>query len=157
MYRYVTLISPRCSCHNIWIHEHVLPTKLGPSCPFLPWKAKETTFLGLRTVIAPVREAEYHGCFGCSRSTKSGCHRMQMTGSTLKRDFGTLLTRAGLLCCNFLGQPGSVSKFPPLFWVKLWVGWVGRGYTEISRYFPASWINWVTLVTKKKLLYSLRF
>ena len=65
--------------------------------------------------------------------------------------------RAGLLCCNFFGQPGSVSKFPPLSWVKLWVGWVGRGYTEISRYFPASWINWVTLVTKIKLLYSLRF
>ena len=65
--------------------------------------------------------------------------------------------RAGLLCCNFFGQPGSVSKFPPLLWVKLWVGWVGRGYTEISRYFPASWINWVTLVTKIKLLYSLRF
>ena len=64
--------------------------------------------------------------------------------------------RAGLLCCNF-GQPGSVSKFPPFVWVKLWVGWVGRGYTEISRYFPASWINWVTLVTKIKLLYSLRF
>ena len=40
---------------------------------------------------------------------------------------------------------------------KLWVGWVGRGYTEISKYFPASWINWVTLVTKIKLLYSLRF
>ena len=65
--------------------------------------------------------------------------------------------RAGLLCCNFFGQPGSVSKFPPLLWVKLWVGWVGRGYTEINRYFPASWINWVTLVTKIKLLYSLRF
>ena len=65
--------------------------------------------------------------------------------------------RAGLLCCNFFGQPGSVSKFPPLLWVKLWVGWVGRGYTEISRYFPASWIYWVTLVTKMKLLYSLRF
>ena len=65
--------------------------------------------------------------------------------------------RAGLLCCNFFGQPGSVSKFPPLLWVKLWVGWVGRGYTEISRYFPASWINCVTLVTKIKLLYSLRF
>ena len=43
------------------------------------------------------------------------------------------------------GQPGSVSKFPPFLWVKLWVG---RGYTEITRYFPASWINWVTLVTK---------
>ena len=55
------------------------------------------------------------------------------------------------------GQPGSVSKFPPLLWVKLWVRWVGRGYTEISRYFPASWINWVTLVTKTKLLYLLRF
>ena len=65
--------------------------------------------------------------------------------------------RAGLLCCNFFGQPGSVSKFPPFVWVKLWVGWVGRGYTKISRYFPASWINWVTLVTKIKLLYSLRF
>ena len=65
--------------------------------------------------------------------------------------------RAGLLCCNFFGQPGSVSKFPPFVWIKLWVGWVGRGYTEISRYFPASWINWVTLVTKIKLLYSLRF
>ena len=63
----------------------------------------------------------------------------------------------GLLCCNFFGQPGSVSKFPPFLWVKLWVGWVGRGYTEIIRYFPASWINWVTLVTKIKLLYSLRF
>ena len=47
--------------------------------------------------------------------------------------------------------------FPPFLWVKLWAGWVGRGYTEISRYFPASWINWVTLVTKIKLLYSLRF
>ena len=23
------------------------------------------------------------------------------------------------------GQPGSVSKFPPFLWVKLWVGWVG--------------------------------
>ena len=65
--------------------------------------------------------------------------------------------RAGLLWSNFFGQPGSVSKFPPFLWVKLWVGWVGRGYTEISRYFPASWINWVTLVTKIKLLYSLRF
>ena len=65
--------------------------------------------------------------------------------------------RAGLLWLNFFGQPGSFSKFPPLLWVKLWVGWVGRGYTEISRYFPASWINWVTLVTKIKLLYSLRF
>ena len=65
--------------------------------------------------------------------------------------------RAGLLWSNFFGQPGSVSKFPPFLWVKLWMGWVGRGYTEISRYFPASWINWVTLVTKKKLLYSLRF
>ena len=54
---------------------------------------------------------------------------------------------------NFFGQPGSVSKFPPFLWVKLWVGWVGRGYTEISRYFPASWINWVTLVTKKKLVF----
>ena len=62
-----------------------------------------------------------------------------------------------LLCCNFFGQPGSVSKFPPFLWVQLWVGWVGRGYTEISRYFPASCINWVTLVTKIKLLYSLRF
>ena len=65
--------------------------------------------------------------------------------------------RAGLLSSIFFGQPGSVSKFPPFLWVKLWVGWVGRGYTEISRYFPASWINWVTLVTKIKLLYSLRF
>ena len=68
-----------------------------------------------------------------------------------------LPSKSTLLCCNFFGQPGSVSKFPPLLWVKLWVGWVGRGYTEISRYFPASWINWVTLVTKIKLLYSLRF
>ena len=48
------------------------------------------------------------------------------------------------------GQPGSVSKFPPFLWVNLWVEWVGRGYTEITRYFPASWINWVTLVTKIK-------
>ena len=55
------------------------------------------------------------------------------------------------------GQPGSVSKFPPLLWVKLWVGWVGKGYTEISKYFPTSWINWVTLATKTKLLYLLRF
>ena len=59
--------------------------------------------------------------------------------------------RAGLLWSNFFGQPGSVSKFPPFLWVKLCVEWVGRGYTEISRYFPALWINWVTLVTKKKL------
>ena len=55
------------------------------------------------------------------------------------------------------GQPGSVSKFPPFLWVKLWVWWVGRVYTEITRYFPASWINWVTLVTKIKLLFALRF
>ena len=69
----------------------------------------------------------------------------------------SIVLSAGQLCCNFFGQPGSVSKFPPFFWVKLWVGWVGRGYTEISRYFPASGINWVTLVTKIKILYSLRF
>ena len=64
---------------------------------------------------------------------------------------------AGLLRCIFFGQPGSVSKFPPFLWVKLWVGWVGRGYIEISRYFPALWINRVTLVTKIKLWYSLRY
>ena len=29
------------------------------------------------------------------------------------------------------GQPGSVSKFPPFLWVKLWVGWVGRGYRRV--------------------------
>ena len=81
--------------------------------------------------------------FSCYSRPSSGCHWPALC--------------AGLLCCNFFGQPGSVSKFPPLLWVKLWVGWVGRGYTEISRYFPASWINWVTLVTKIKLLYSLRF
>ena len=63
--------------------------------------------------------------------------------------------RAGLLWSIFFGQPGSVSKFPPFLWVKLWVGWVGRGYIEISRYFPALWINRVTLVTKIKLWYSL--
>ena len=55
------------------------------------------------------------------------------------------------------GQPGSVSKFPPFLWVNLWVGRVGRGYIEISRYFPASWINRVTLVTKITILYSLGF
>ena len=55
------------------------------------------------------------------------------------------------------GQPGSVSKFPPFLWVKLWVGRVGKGYTEISRYFLASWINRVTLVTKIKLWYSLGY
>ena len=65
--------------------------------------------------------------------------------------------RAGLLRCNFFGQPGSVSKFPPFLWVKLWVGWVGRGYIEISGYFPALWINRVTLVTKIKLWYSLGY
>ena len=65
--------------------------------------------------------------------------------------------RAGLLRWNFFGQPGSVSKFPPFLWVNLWVGWVGRGYIEISRYFPALWINWVTLVTKIKLWYSLGY
>ena len=54
-------------------------------------------------------------------------------------------------------QPGSISKFPPLLWVKLWVGWVLMVYIVISRYFPASWINWVTLFTKIKLLYSLGF
>ena len=57
----------------------------------------------------------------------------------------------------FFGQPGSVSKFSPFLWVKLWVGWVGRGYIEISRYFPALWINRVTLVTKTKLWYSLGY
>ena len=65
--------------------------------------------------------------------------------------------RAGLLRCNFFYQPGSVSKCPPFLWVKLWVGWVGRGYIEISRYFPALWINRVTLVTKIKLWYSLGY
>ena len=64
---------------------------------------------------------------------------------------------AHLLRCNFFGQPGSVSKFPPFLWVKLWVGWVGRGYIEISRYFPILWINRVTLVTKIKLWYSLGY
>ena len=56
--------------------------------------------------------------------------------------------RAGLLRCIFFVQPGSVYKFPPFLWVKLWVGWVGRGYIKISRYFPSLWINRVTLVTK---------
>ena len=65
--------------------------------------------------------------------------------------------RAGLLWLNFFGQSGSVSKFPPFVCVKLWVGWVGRGYIEISRYFPALWINRVTLVTKIKLWYSLGY
>ena len=60
--------------------------------------------------------------------------------------------RAGLLWLNFFGQSGSVSKFPPFLCVKLWVGWVGRGYIELSRYFPALWINRVTLVTKIKTL-----
>ena len=58
---------------------------------------------------------------------------------------------------HFFGQPGSVSKFPPFLCVNLWVGWVGRGYIEISRYFPALWINRVTLVTKIKLWYSLGY
>ena len=58
---------------------------------------------------------------------------------------------------QFFGQPGSVSKFPPFLWVKLWVGWVGRGYIEISRYFPALWIIRVTSVTKIKLWYSLGY
>ena len=66
-----------------------------------------------------------------------------------------LLELAILLWLNFFGQSGSVSKFPPFLCVKLWVGWVGRGYIEISRYFPALWINRVTLVTKIKLWYSL--
>ena len=52
---------------------------------------------------------------------------------------------------QLFGQPGSLSKFPQFLWVKLWVGWVGRGYIEISRYFPALWINQVTLVTKKTI------
>ena len=64
---------------------------------------------------------------------------------------------AGLLWSNFFGQPGSVSKFPPFLCVKLWVGWVGRGYIEISRYFPALWIIRVTLVTKIKLWCSLGY
>ena len=65
--------------------------------------------------------------------------------------------RAGLLRCDFFGQPGNVSKFSPFLWVKLWVGWVGRGYIEINRYFPALWINRVTLVTKIKHWYSLGY
>ena len=48
-------------------------------------------------------------------------------------------------------------NFHHFLWVKLWVGWVGRGYIEISRYFPALWINRVTLVTKIKLWYSLGY
>ena len=92
-------------------------------------------------------------------STASIDHRSAVCVSNCFRHVSCIwpALRAGLLCCNFFGQPGSVSKFPPFLCVKLWVGWVGRGYTEISRYFPASWINWVTLVTKIKLLYSLRF
>ena len=34
------------------------------------------------------------------------------------------------------GQPGSVSKFPPLLWVKLWVGWVGRDIQKLADIFP---------------------
>ena len=67
------------------------------------------------------------------------------------------LRSAQVYWVQFFGQPGSVSKFPPFLWVKLWVGWVGRGYTEISRYFSALWINRVTLVTKIKLWYSLGY
>ena len=87
------------------------------------------------------------------------CEDISVGGGCLRQGYFAYWPahRAGLLWLNFFGQPGSVSKFPPLLWVKLWVGWVGRGYTEISRYFPASWIDWVTLVTKIKLLYSLRF
>ena len=48
----------------------------------------------------------------------------------------------------FLVSQEVFLNFQQFLWVKLWVGWVGRGYTEISRYFPASRINWVTLVTK---------
>ena len=80
---------------------------------------------------------------------------VQGTDKSIHRYWPAL--RAGLLRCNFFGQPGSVSKFPRFVWVKLWVGWVGRGYIEISRYFPALWINRVTLVTKTKLWYSLGY
>ena len=44
-----------------------------------------------------------------------------------------------------------------LIFASVWVGWVGRGYIEIRRYFPALWINRVTLVTKIKLWYSLGY
>ena len=100
-----------------------------------------------------------YGSWICVRvaGTKSNGYQSSNTSNGHQGDID--LRTAQVYCDPIFsfGQPGSVSKFPPFLWVKLWVGWVGRGYTEISRYFPASWINWVTLVTKKKLLYSLRF
>ena len=89
-------------------------------------------------------------------ATSNGSWRQGIKGETTCTVYWPA-HRAGLLRCNFFGQPGSVSKFPPFLWVKLWVGWVGRGYIEISRYFPALWINRVTLVTKIKLWHSLGY
>ena len=44
--------------------------------------------------------------------------------------------RAGLLCCNFFGQPGSVSKFPPFLWVNCgWGGW-GGDIQKLADIFP---------------------
>ena len=57
----------------------------------------------------------------------------------------------------FLVSQEVYLNFHHFWWVKLWVWWVGRGYIEISRYFPALWINRVTLVTKIKLWYSLGY
>ena len=95
-----------------------------------------------------------HSCMGLR---KHGLTHWDPRSTGLANELIDLRTAQVYCDPIFFGQPGSVSKFPPFLWVKLWVGWVGRWYTEISRYFPASWINWVTLVTKIKLLYSLRF
>ena len=103
------------------------------------------------------RHCNGYGDVACAMEATSSVHVDSRDGVTHITAVYWPAHRAGLLRCNFLGQPGSVSKFPPFLWVKLWVGWVGRGYIEISRYFPALWINRVTLVTKIKLWYSLGY
>ena len=44
--------------------------------------------------------------------------------------------RAGLLRSNLFGQPGSVYKFPPFLWIKLWVGGWGGDIQKLADIFP---------------------
>ena len=155
------LVKPRCREIRVYTFSMALifDRHLGSNAAEMPVKFQGDTFI-ITSYLVASRIHEIGGKTTSARLENGG------RGYGIAQDLFTQVLnfwrfwpalRAGLLCCNFFGQPGSVSKFPPLLWVKLWVGWVGRGYTEISRYFPASWINWVTLVTKIKLLYSLRF
>ena len=136
LYRVVSLLTLEQSCHRIDMIENVKSTS---------HKAKHGRRISSRAITGFDAEA----CWPLNGPLFSPLNPLYSHCWPAHR--------AGLLRCNIFGQPGRVSKFPPFLWVKLWVGWVGRGYIEISRYFPALWISRVTLVTKIKLWYSLGY